>query len=407
MHYGYKIPQDIKFDFAEFKRKRDAHIEGLNGAYERNWSREKIDLVHGTATFKGQKEVEVDLEGGKKTMFTAPHVLIATGGYPIKPHDIPGAEVGITSDGFFDIEHLPPKMAFVGAGYIAVELAGVMNAIGVETHLFIRGDTFLRTFDPMIQQTLTQRYEDAGVIIHKNHKGFKEIVQLREGKGEHKLLRLVERSGEEMEVNELLWAIGRTPEVDKLNLDKIGIKLARKGHIEVDEYQNTSVEGVYALGDVTGQAELTPVAIAAGRALSNRIFGPLHASWDRHLPQKLDYSNIPTVVFAHPEVGTIGLTEPAAIDKYGKHDIKTYHSRFTPMFYSFHSAEEKKLQPTEYKLICKGSEETIVGMHILGAGSSEMMQGFGVAVKMGAKKRDFDACLAIHPTSAEELVTMR
>lgn len=407
LHYGYKIPQDIEFNFAEFKKKRDSNIEGLNRAYERNWNRENIDLVRGTASFKSQKEIEVSLENGEKAVYTAPHILIATGGYPVKPQDIPGAELGITSDLFFDIEHLPKKMAFVGAGYIAVELAGVMNAIGVETHLFIRGNTFLRAFDPMIQETLTQRYEDAGVIIHKNHKGFKEVIGLREGKGEHKLLRLVESNGEEMEVNELLWAIGRAPEVDKLNPAKIGVKLAGNGHIKVDEYQNTNVGGVYALGDVTGQAELTPVAIAAGRALSNRIFGLQHASRGAHLPQKLDYSNIPTVVFAHPEVGTIGLTEPAAINKYGKDYIKTYHTRFTPMFYSFHPAEEKKLQPTEYKLVCQGSEEKIVGMHILGAGSSEMMQGFGVAVKMGARKRDFDACVAIHPTSAEELVTMR
>ena len=406
VHYGYKIPQNIEFNFAEFKKKRDANIEGLNGAYERNWSREKIDLVRGTATFKSQKEVEVSLEDGEKVVYTAPHILIATGGYPIKAQDIPGAELGITSDGFFDIEHLPKKMAFVGAGYIAVELAGVMNAIGVETHLFIRGNTFLRTFDPMVQETLTQRYEDAGVIIHKKHTGFKEIVGLREGQGEDKLLRLVESNGEEMEVNELLWAIGRAPEIEKLDPVKIGVKLTGKGHIEVDEYQNTNVEGVYAVGDVTGHAELTPVAIAAGRALSNRIFGSRHAS-AAHLPQKLDYSNIPTVVFAHPEVGTIGLTEPGAIDKYGKDNIKTYHTRFTPMFYSFHPAEEQKLQPTEYKLICQGSEEKIVGMHILGAGSSEMMQGFGVAVKMGARKSDFDACVAIHPTNAEELVTMK
>ena len=405
--YGYNIPQDIKFNFAEFKKKRDANIEGLNRAYERNWSRENIDLVRGTATFKSRTEIEIHLEDREKGLYTAPHILIATGGFPIKPQDIPGAELGITSDGFFDIEDLPKKMAFVGAGYIAVELAGVMNALGVETHMFIRGETFLRNFDPMVQGTLTKRYEDAGVIIHKNHKGFKEVVGLREGKGEHKLLKLVESTGEEIEVNELLWAIGRAPEIEKLNPAKIGVKLGKKGHIEVDEYQNTNVAGVYALGDVTGQAELTPVAIAAGRALSNRVFGLQHPSGGPHLPQKIDYTNIPTVVFAHPEVGTIGLTEPAAINKYGKDDIKTYHTRFTPMFYHFHPAEEQKLQPTEYKLVCQGSEEKIVGMHILGAGSSEMMQGFGVAVKMGARKRDFDACIAIHPTSAEELVTMR
>jgi len=164
----------------------------------------------------------------------------------------------------------------------------------------------------------------------------------------------------------------------------------------------------FAQGDVTGQAELTPVAIAAGRALSDRIFGTHHPSGGSHLSTaKLVYTNIPTVVFAHPEVGTIGLTEPAATSKFGKDNIKVYHTRFTPMFYSFHPAEDKKLQPTEYKLICHGPEKKVVGLHILGSGCSEMLQGFGVAVKMGATKRDFDSCVAIHPTSAEELVTMK
>ena len=377
-------------------------------AYERNWNRENIDLVKGTATFKSQREIEVATQGGENLLYSAPHILIATGGYPIIPQGIPGSDLGITSDGFFDIEDLPKKMAFVGAGYIAVELAGVMNAIGVETHMYIRGNTFLRNFDPMVQDTLTQRYIDAGVIIHKNHKGFKEVVRLREGKGEEKLLKLIGNDGEESEVNELLWAIGRAPEIKALDPAKIGVKQGPKGHIVVDEYQNTNIDGVYALGDVTGQAELTPVAIAAGRALGNRLFGTHHPSGGPHLStSKLDYSNIPTVVFAHPEVGTVGMTEPAAVDKFGKENIKIYHTKFTPMFYTFHPAEEKKLQPTEYKLICQGKEEKIVGMHILGAASGEMMQGFGVAVKMGARKRDFDACVAIHPTSAEELVTMK
>ena len=408
VHYGYEIPKDIKFSFAEFKRKRDENIKGLNAAYERNWNREHIDLVKGTATFKSQQEIEVAIQGGENALYSAPHILIATGGYPIIPQGIPGSDLGITSDGFFEIEELPKKMAFVGAGYIAVELAGVMNAIGVETHMYIRGNTFLRHFDPMVQETLTQRYIDAGVIIHKNHKGFKEVVRLREGKGEEKLLKLIGNDGEESEFNELLWAIGRAPEIKKLDPAKIGVKQGPKGHIVVDEYQNTNIDGVYALGDVTGQAELTPVAIAAGRALSNRLFGTHHPSGGPHFATaKLDYSNIPTVVFSHPEVGTIGMTEPAAVSKFGKENIRIYHTKFTPMFYNFHPAEEKKLQPTEYKLICEGPDEKIVGMHILGAGSSEMMQGFGVAVKMGARKRDFDACVAIHPTSAEELVTMK
>lgn len=407
LHYGYDIPRNVPFNFAQFKKNRDAKIQGLNAAYERNWNREHIELVRGTATFKSAKEIEVKLADGGKALYTAPKILIATGGHPVKPNEIPGAEYGIDSDGFFDIENLPKSMAFVGAGYIAVELAGVMNAIGVETHMFIRGETFLRSFDPMVQGTLTKRYEDAGVKIHKHHKGFKEVISLKEGKAGEKLLKLIGNDGHELEVNELLWAIGRAPETEKLEPAKIGVKQTKKGHIEVDEYQNTSVEGIYAIGDVTGQAELTPVAIAAGRALSNRLFGSAHPSGGPHLSTaKLDYTHIPTVVFAHPEVGTTGLTEPAARQRYGDDQIKVYHTRFTAMFYDFHPAEEKKQQPTEYKLICAGADESIVGMHIIGAGSSEMMQGFGVAVKMGARKKDFDSCVAIHPTSAEELVSL-
>lgn len=260
----------------------------------------------------------------------------------------------------------------------------------------------------MVQETLTQRYIDAGVIIHKSHKGLKEVVGVRKGNGEGKSLKLVGNNGEEIEVNELLWAIGRKPEIEKLDLMKVDVKQTINGHIHVDEYHDTSVDGIYALGDVTGQAELTPVAIAAGRALSDRLFGTHHPSGGPHLSNaKLDYNNIPTVVFAHPAVGTIGLTEPSAVAKFGKGNVKTYHTRFTPIFYTFFPTEDRKLQPTEYKLVCEGPEEKIVGMHILGAGSSEMMQGFGVAVKMGARKRDFDACVPIHPTSAEELVTMK
>ena len=258
VHYGYDIPSDISFNFAQFKKARDANIKGLNGSYERNWDREGIELVRGTASFKSAKELEVKFkDGSAPALYTAPKILIATGGHPVRLH-IPGSELGIDSDGFFDIEELPAKMAFVGAGYIAVELAGVMAAIGVEVHMFIRGDTFLRNFDPMIQKTLTKRYEDTGVKIHKNHKGFKEIVSLKEGTGKNKLLKLIGNDGEDYEVNELLWAVGRAPELEALGPEKVGLKQGPKGHLVVDEYQNTNVEGIYAIGDVTGQAELTP-----------------------------------------------------------------------------------------------------------------------------------------------------
>ena len=424
VHYGYDIPKDIPHDFGHFKRTRDAVITRLNGIYENNWNKEGIDLVHGTARFAGsnKKELEIELQDGSgKTRVTAPHILIASGSTPIIPQDVPGAEFGITSDEFFDIEDLPPKIAVVGAGYIAVELVGVLNAIGVETHMFIRGDKFLRKFDPMIQETMTKRYEDVGVKIHKHHAGFKTVERLSDGKGKEKELKLVGNDGEEFQVNELLWAIGRAPQVADLGLDKVGVKQNGNGHVVVDEWQNSSVDGIYALGDVTGQAELTPgtylsppllplsyktqltkskVAIAAGRQLGNRLFGKtpdLQAS-------KLSYDNIPTVVFSHPEVGTIGLTEPEAIAKHGAENIKTYHARFASMFFDVFPQEEKKKNPTEMKIVCAGPEERVVGLHILGLGVGEMLQGFGVAVKMGATKKDFDSCVAIHPTSSEELV---
>lgn len=400
-YYGYDIPAGTKFNYKYFKETRDAEILRLNGIYERNWGREGIDLVHGRARFVEPKVIEVANQDGTTSRYAGKHILIATGGRPSIPK-VPGAEHGITSDGFFEIEELPPKIAVVGAGYIAVELAGVMNAMDVETHMFIRGDTFLRKFDPMVQKTMTDRYEAAGVKLHRQHGGFKDIQLIRDGKGKDRLIKLINHDGSEVEVNELLWAVGRAPEVEDLHLDIPGVKLNSSGHIVVDEYQNTSVEGIYALGDVTGQAELTPVAIAAGRQLGSRIFGPAEFK-----TAKLSYENIPTVVFSHPEVGSIGLTEPEARQQYGDDKIKTYHTKFTNMYYSLMPAEEKAKNPTEMKIICAGPQEKVVGLHILGLGVGEMLQGFGVAVKMGATKADFDSCVAIHPTSAEELVTLR
>lgn len=408
-HYGYDFgDKPVPFDFTSFVEKRDARIKVLNGAYESNWSKEGIDLIHATASFVSSTEMKVKpKDGSAEFHIKAPKICIATGSYPTKPEGIKGSEYGITSDDYFKIKHLPKKMVFVGAGYISVELAGVMNAIGVECHMFIRGKTFLRKFDPMVQDTMTKHYEELGIIVHKEHPGIKEVIELSPGKDisdpREKRLKLIMEDGKEMETNELLWAIGRGAETRSLNLDALpDLKLDKMGHIVVDTYQNTSIDGIYALGDVTGQAELTPVAIAAGRHLGNRLFGPPEMK-DSHL----EYSTIPTVVFAHPEVGTTGLTEPAAIKKYGKDNIKVYHTKFSAMFFDVFPPEEKKKEPTEFKIICQGKDEKIVGLHILGMGVGEMMQGFGVAVKMGATKKDFDSCVAIHPTSAEELVTMR
>lgn len=404
--YGYDLSKGYSSDFTAFVEKRHERIKTLNGIYEKNWDRDGIDLFKGSASFIGPHEVEVKpKDGGEPFRLSAPHICIAVGGYPTIPEGIKGSEHGITSDGFFSMKHLPKKYTLVGGGYIAVELAGMLNAMGVETHLFIRGNTFLRKFDPMVQDTLTSHYEEAGVHVHRKHPGIKEVVQLQAAKDDtdprDKQLKLIMNDGSEMVTNELLWAIGRSPELRELGIDKTGVKQNDKGHIVVDKYQNTSVDGIYALGDVTGQAELTPVAIAAGRKLGNRLFGKPEMKDDH-----LDYDRIPTVVFSHPEVGTIGLTEPEAEEKYGKEKVKVYTSKFSAMYYDVFSPEEKKKNPTQFKIICQGEREEIVGLHILGKGCDEMMQGFGVAVKMGATKKDFDSCVAIHPTSAEELVTM-
>ncbi|KAI9805897.1 MAG: hypothetical protein M1825_000511 [Sarcosagium campestre] len=399
--YGFKTSK-VPFDFAEFKEKRDTAIKGLNAAYERNWSHDSVELVHGTARFVGPHEIEVtSLDSTSKTTYTAPHICIATGGYPIIPKNIPGAEHGISSDGFFAISDLPKRVAVAGAGYIAVELAGVFNAIGVKVDIFIRGQTLLRKFDTTVQDVITKHYEDIGITIHRETT-IESVEKIKDGTGEAKVLRLTDSAGKTHEVNEVLWAIGRSPEVGKLELDKIGVKTSPSGHIAVDEFQNTSVKGIYAIGDVTGQIELTPVAIAAGRQLGNRLFGPPELS-----SSKLVYENVPSVVFSHPPVGSVGLTESQARKTYGDETIKVYNTSFKHMYFDLFPAEERAKNPTVYKIVCQGPNEKVVGLHLIGVDSAEILQGFGVAVKMGATKKDFDSCVAIHPTSAEEIVTMK
>ncbi len=274
----------------------------------------------------------------------------------------------------------------------------MFNALGVETHLFIRYDTFLRSFDPMIQEAVTKEYERLGVHLHKRS-GLTKVEKDADGK-----LSIAYKDsngeGSVAGVDHLIWAIGRTPNTKGIGLEEAGIKLNEKGYVVADDYQNTNVDNIYALGDVTGQVELTPVAIAAGRKLAARLFGPPEFK-DAHL----SYSNIPSVVFAHPEVGSIGLSEPQAVEKYGRENVKIYKTSFSAMYYAVMDPEQKG--PTSYKLITVLPEEKVVGLHILGLGSGEMLQGFGVAVKMGATKADFDSCVAIHPTSAEELVTLK
>lgn len=397
--YGFSVQQTAPFDWTTFKNKRDAYIKRLNGIYERNLTNDKVEYLHGWGKLLSKNQAEVTLDDGSKVLINAKKILVAVGGNPSVPPAIPGAELGINSDGFFDIDKQPKKVAIIGAGYIAVEFAGMFNALGTETHLFIRHNTFLRNFDPIIQESVTNEYERLGVNLHKQSQATKVekdangklSVTYKDGSGNETTL---------TDVDHLIWAVGRTPSTKDIGLEEAGVKVNDKGYVVADEYQNTSVDNIFALGDVTGEVELTPVAIAAGRRLSHRLFGGPEFS-----TLKLNYSNIPSVVFAHPEVGSIGLTEPQAIEKYGKDGIKVYKTSFTAMYYAMMEPDQKG--PTNYKLITAGPEEKVVGLHIMGIGSGEMLQGFGVAIKMGATKADFDSCVAIHPTSAEELVTLK
>ncbi|KAH7103850.1 glutathione-disulfide reductase [Auriculariales sp. MPI-PUGE-AT-0066] len=390
--YGQAVTPP-KFDWDSFKPRRDAYIQRLNGIYERNLEKEQVEYHSGWAELVDANTVRVSPSADEQPYeLHADKILIATGGQPIIP-DIPGAELGINSDGFFALTTQPRRVAVVGAGYIAVEIAGVFNALGTETHLLIRHEKVLRTFDPSIQDVLTSWMEHTGVNIHKNS-SVKRIEGTLNGP-----LTVHLGDGTSLEVDTVLWAVGREPSIKNLGLEKVGVSTGPQGII-VDEWQTTSVPNITAVGDVSGKALLTPVAIAAGRRLANRLFGP-----EKFKQDKLSYDNIPTVVFSHPTVGTIGLTEPEAIEKYGAENIKIYKSNFRAMYFAMLPEEEK--EPTMYKLICAGPEEKVVGLHIIGLGSDEVTQGFGVAIKMGATKKDFDECVAIHPTSAEELVTLR
>jgi len=313
--------------------------------------------------------------------------LIATGGRPTWPK-ISGTELGITSDGFFELDHLPKSTAIVGAGYIAVELAGILRALGSQVTLIVRGDQVLRGFDTMIRDSLTNELTTAGIKIVPNT----QVTKL-EKQGDN--IRLSTDKEFTEDFSKVIWAIGRTPNTETIGLEKSGVKVNDQGFIIVDEWQTTNVQHIFSVGDVCGKFLLTPVAIAAGRRLSDRIFGGNSHS-------KLFYDNIPTVVFSHPPIGTVGLTEQEARDKF-KDSVKIYTSNFTNMYHSITTRKTK----TSMKLIVAGTEEKIVGLHLIGIGADEMLQGFAVAVKMGATKKQFDETVAIHPTAAEEFVTMR
>ena len=381
--YGFDVTIN-KFDFATLKANRQAYIDRIHGSYERGFDSNGVERVYEYARFVDPHTVEV---AGER--YTAPHILIATGGHALYPN-IPGSEYGITSDGFFELDEVPKRTAVIGAGYIAVEVAGVLNALGSDTHLFVRKDRPLRTFDKDIVDVLVDEMAKSGPTLH-THANVTEVV-----KNADDSLTISFDNGETITVDCLIWAIGRAANTSGFGLEKTGVKLTEKGTIYSDEFENTSVPGIYALGDVTGKLDLTPVAVKAGRQLSERLF-------NNKADAKLDYTDVATVVFSHPVIGAVGLTEEKAIAKYGSETIKVYKSSFTPMY----TALGDNRQPSTMKLVTLGEDEKIIGLHGIGYGVDEMIQGFSVAIKMGATKADFDNTVAIHPTGSEEFVTMR
>ncbi len=381
--YGFNVKNE-GFTWQTLVDARENYIKGINDWYGGYLSDNKITLIQGSARFVDAHTLEVNGQ-----QYKADHIVIAPGSTPVIP-DIPGAELGITSDGYFALRQQPKKVAVIGAGYIAVELAGQLRALGSEVTLCLRGERILKEFDTLLQDVLLQEMRDEGINIVTNLQ-----LQKVERDNTGKITIRCSQNGQQSGFDTLIWATGRRPLVDNLNLSTTGVKQDDNGYILTDEYQNTNIKGIYAVGDVTGRAQLTPVAIAAARRLGDRLF---NNQPDRHL----DYNNIPTVVFSHPPIGTVGLSEAKARKVYGD-QVKVYSTQFTPMYYAF----TERRQKTAMKLVVVGKEEKVVGVHIIGHSADEMLQGFAVAVKMGATKADFDNTVAIHPTSSEELVTMR
>lgn len=410
-HYGFSGGKESNLDFAKLKKVRDDYVKRLNGIYANGFVNAGVTSVAGDGTFVDAHTIQVTDKEGKKTKYTAEKILIATGGRPLFPPGEGIEEHCISSDGFFDVESLPKVAVVVGAGYIAVELAGVLNSLGSEVHLVVRKGKALREFDPLVSDGLDAEMIKAGIHIHRNTNGVAKVTSDKSGK-KHVTL----HSGDTIYGADIvLMAAGRVPNTEDLctdcewapntetlHLEKCGVKITPRRYIIVDKYQNTNVENILALGDVCGVMELTPMAIAAGRKLADRLF----SGKVEHEKAKVSYEYVPTVVFSHPTIGTCGLTEPQAIAKFGKQNIKIYTSKFSNLFYGIFDMEPDQKPKTIMKLICAGIDEKVVGMHVLGMGADEMMQGFGVAMKMGCTKADLDSCVAIHPTAAEELVTM-
>jgi len=380
--YGFDLAPG-RLDWGLLKRKRDEYVQRLNAIYERNLGNRKVDLLRGHARLIGPQTVQL----GEQRL-RAQRVVLAVGGQPMRPQ-LPGATLGMISDEFFELPARPNGVAIVGSGYIAAEFAGIFSALGSHTTVIMRHERMLRHFEPMLGHGLMKIMRDEGLEL------FTEASPTALARNAAGLLELTVADGRVLgPFDALIWAVGRAPATLNLGLDVVGAAVDGWGHVLTDDYQETNLPWLFAIGDCTQRVQLTPVAIAAGRRLADRL-------WGGQQGRRLDYDNIATVVFSHPPIATVGLTEEQARSRFEQ--VKCYSSGFLPMYYSLTARKPR----AEMKLVTAGASERIVGIHIIGDGADEMMQGFAVAVRMGATKQDLDDTVAIHPTASEELVTMR
>ena len=379
--YGWAI-DGARFNWADFLVEKDKEIARLSGVYVRNLQNAGAELAHGKARLLDAHTVEIDKVGRK----TADKILIATGGRPWMPADLPGIEHAITSNEAFHLPQLPKRIVIAGGGYIAVEFAGIFNGLGVETTLVHRGPNLLRGFDDDVRSHVAEELEKRGVTVAL---GTQHVAIEKTAGG------LVNRfsDGHEREADVVMFAVGREPYVEGLGLETAGVKLNENGAVRVDDYSRTNVENIWAVGDVTDRINLTPVAIREGAAFAETVF------YDR--PTAFDHETVASAVFSQPPIGSVGLTEAEARRQYGKVDI--YLARLHPMKYSFAGGDERAL----LKLVVDCATDKVLGCHVVGPDAPEMIQMAAIAIKMGVSKAQWDATCAVHPTLAEELVTMR
>ncbi len=384
--FGWDVGKST-FDWPTLIANKDVEIDRLNKIYIKNLETAGVEIILHRAEFKDDHTLV--LVGENRTV-TAERILVAPGAAPFVPHNVPGATYAITSNEAFHLETLPKSIAIIGGGYIAVEFAGIFNGLGVETHLLYRGDPILRGFDEDLRKGVQGEMQKKGIDVQTNA-NVSCIHDHTHDNGGHFTVDIDDKPSIDVEL--VMYATGRVPHTTGLGLDKAGVNLDGAGAIVVDEFSQTNIENIYAVGDVTNRAQLTPVAIREGHAFANTVYG--------ERPTSVDHAMIPTAVFSQPEMGTVGLTEEQAREKFGKIDI--YKSTFNPMKNALSGSDEK----TMMKLIVDAITDKVLGCHIMGPDSGEMAQLLGISLRMGATKADFDATMAVHPTAAEELVTMR